>query len=84
MKLHHGQIKKNQNLYNEKLDDLFVNFNTDKGTSVKWDGKKINTHGYSAHYEKYLAWREETGILQQLSAALEGPPSIRFFDLVDA
>jgi len=46
--------KKNQNLYNEKLDDLFVNFNTDKGTSVKWDGKKINTHGYSAHYEKYL------------------------------
>ena len=37
-----------------------------------------------AHYEKYLAWREETGVLQQLSAALEGPPSIRFFDLVDA
>ncbi len=37
-----------------------------------------------AHYEKYLAWREETGVLQQLGAALEGPPSIRFFDLTDA
>ena len=36
-----------------------------------------------AHYEKYLAWREETGVLQQLGAALEGPPSIRFFDLAD-
>ena len=37
-----------------------------------------------AHYEKYLAWREETGVLQQLGDALEGPPSIRFFDLADA
>jgi quinol monooxygenase YgiN len=37
-----------------------------------------------AHYEKYLAWREETGVLQQLGDALEGPPSIRFFDLTDA
>ena len=36
-----------------------------------------------AHYEKYLAWREETGVLQKLGAALEGPPSIRFFDLTD-
>ena len=34
--------------------------------------------------EKYLAWREETGVLQQLGDALEGPPSIRFFDLADA
>ena len=41
-------------LYNESLDNIFINFNTDKGTSVIWNGKKINTHGYSIYYEKYL------------------------------
>lgn len=37
-----------------------------------------------AHYEKYVAWRQETGALQQLTDALEGEPSIRYFDLTDA
>jgi len=32
-----------------------------------------------SHYEKYLAWREETGVLGQLGALLEGPPNIRFY-----
>ena len=36
------------------------------------------------HYQKYLAWREETGVLAQLSALLEGPPAIRYFDSRDA
>lgn len=35
-----------------------------------------------AHYEKYLAWREETGVLGQLAGLLDGPPSIRFFENV--
>jgi quinol monooxygenase YgiN len=37
-----------------------------------------------AHYEKYVAWRVETGVMQQLGDALAEPPSIRFFDLADA
>ena len=40
-----------------------------------WDSK--------AHYERYLAWREETGELAQLFSMLEGEPSIRYFDQVD-
>lgn len=32
-----------------------------------------------AHYDKYLAWRGETGMLDQLGAFLDGPPSIRFY-----
>ena len=36
------------------------------------------------HYEKYLAWRTETGVLAELSALLEDDPSIRYFEAVDA
>ena len=35
------------------------------------------------HYEKYLAWRTESGLVASLSAMLAGPPSIRYFELVD-
>ncbi len=35
-------------------------------------------------YEKYLAWRTETGALDQLGSAIEGAPSIRYFDATDA
>ena len=31
------------------------------------------------HYENYLAWREETGVLAKLAEQLEGDPSIRFY-----
>lgn len=33
-----------------------------------------------AHYEKYFAWREETGAIAQLGQLLDGPPSLRYFD----
>jgi quinol monooxygenase YgiN len=36
------------------------------------------------HYQKYLAWRTETGAVAQLSAKLTGPPSIRYYERVDA
>ena len=36
------------------------------------------------HYEKYLAWRQETGALEALGKAIEGAPSIRYFDKTDA
>lgn len=42
----------------------------------KWDTRQ--------HYEKYLAWREERGDLEAMGAALQGPPSIRYMDIVDA
>lgn len=35
-------------------------------------------------YQKYLAWRTETGVMAQLGAMLAAPPSIRYFDVVDA
>lgn len=37
-----------------------------------------------AHYEKYLGWRQETGALDTLATYLAQPPSIRYFDPVDA
>ena len=36
-----------------------------------------------AKYEKYLGWRAETGVLDQLGAMCDGAPSIRYFDPVD-
>jgi len=36
-----------------------------------------------AHYEKYLAWRQESGVFDKFTANLDGPPSLRYFDLTD-
>ncbi|MEE2793130.1 MAG: hypothetical protein VX453_15965 [Acidobacteriota bacterium] len=41
-----------------------------------WDSK--------AHYEKYLAWRTETGMLVQVVSLWEGEPTIRYFETVEA
>ena len=41
-----------------------------------WDSKE--------HYQKYLAWRVESGVLSVLEPLLDGEPSIRFFDPIDA
>ena len=41
-----------------------------------WDSKE--------HYEKYLAWRTETGVIAQLVSLLEAVPSIRYFETVEA
>jgi quinol monooxygenase YgiN len=35
------------------------------------------------HYQKYLAWRTETGAVEKLSAKLTGPPNIRYYERVD-
>ena len=37
-----------------------------------------------AHYEKYFAWREESGAVAQMAAMVDGPPSLRYFDPTDA
>ena len=36
------------------------------------------------HYEAYLAWRTESGTLDELVQMLDGPPSFRFLDFVGA
>ncbi len=36
-----------------------------------------------AHYEKYLAWRTETGVMDKIGTMLAGPPSIRYFERID-
>jgi quinol monooxygenase YgiN len=41
-----------------------------------WDTK--------SHYERYLAWRTETGVIADLVGMLEAPPTIRYFDQIDA
>ncbi len=40
--------------------------------------------GSRPQYEKYLAWRSETGVVDKLGSMLAGPPSIRYFEKVDA
>jgi quinol monooxygenase YgiN len=34
------------------------------------------------HYQKYLAWRTETGALAALASKLTGPPKIRYYEHV--
>ena len=36
------------------MDDLFINFNCDKGSYCVYDYEKKITHKYSVFYEKYL------------------------------
>ena len=36
------------------------------------------------HYQRYLAWRVKTGVMDALGQLLEGPPKIRFFSAIDA
>ena len=57
-----------------------VYFNTEDTSSMVlveyWDSR--------AHQEKYIAWRTETGVMDKIGAMLAGPPSIRYFERIDA
>ncbi len=46
--------KKFDHLKNKSLDDLFIFFNSDKGTKVFFGDKVVNGHNYSHLYEKYF------------------------------
>jgi quinol monooxygenase YgiN len=37
-----------------------------------------------AHHEKYRAWRDRAGFLDRIGAMLAGPPSLRYFERIDA
>jgi quinol monooxygenase YgiN len=41
-----------------------------------WDSREAHA--------KYVAWRTETGFMEKLGAALVAPPTIRYFERVDA
>ncbi len=57
-----------------------VYFETDKPNNMllveKWDSRE--------HYQKYHAWRTETGVIDKIRSMVEGEASIRFFELIDA
>jgi quinol monooxygenase YgiN len=44
----------------------------------------VQTWASRQHYEKYLAWRTETGAIEKLVPMLSKPPSIRYYDNIDA
>ena len=63
------------------LDNLFINFNCDKGSCCIWDGKKILSHNYSIFYEKYFSRfkKKEINILELGSHEGKGIASFYFY-----
>ena len=45
---------KKKYLFNYNLDDLFIEFNCDKGSYCTWNKEKVYTHKYSSFYDKYF------------------------------
>ncbi len=43
----------------------------------------VETWESRAHYEKYFAWRQETGLVARLGEMVAGPPRLRYFDPTD-
>jgi quinol monooxygenase YgiN len=80
-----GSIDKLKQIFVEILPDtraydgcegLDVHLNQDDGDNLviveRWQSRP--------HYEKYFAWRQETGLLDRLGPLLGAPPSVRFLD----
>ena len=44
----------------------------------------VETWESRAHYEKYFAWRQESGLVEQLGKVVAAPPNLRYFDHTDA
>ena len=38
----------------------------------------------AASYQRYLAWRQETGVFAEIMAMLDGEPVMRFFSPIEA
>ena len=59
---------------------IYVYSETDNANNMvlveKWDSRE--------HYQKYHAWRTETGVIDKIRSMVEGEASIRFFELIDA
>lgn len=80
-----GSVDKLKQLFVEILPDtraydgcegLDVHLNQDDGDNLviveRWQSRQ--------HYEKYFAWRQETGLIDRLGPLLGAPPSIRYLD----
>ena len=39
-----------------------------------WDSRQ--------HYQRYFAWRQQQGVLDQLATMVDGAASFRFFDII--
>ena len=75
------KIKKKE-LYNYSLDELFLYFNCDKGSSFRLDKeKKIISHNYSLFYEKYfkILKNEKIRVLEIGSHEGKGLAAFYFF-----
>ncbi|UCH47737.1 MAG: antibiotic biosynthesis monooxygenase [Betaproteobacteria bacterium] len=80
-----GSINDLKQLFVEVLPDtraydgcegLEVHINQDDGDNLilleRWQSRP--------HYEKYFAWRQETGLIDRLGPLLGAPPNIRYLD----
>ncbi|KPK30080.1 MAG: hypothetical protein AMJ66_09800 [Betaproteobacteria bacterium SG8_40] len=80
-----GSIENLKKLFVEVLPDtrryegcegLDVKINQDDGDNLviieRWQSRR--------HYEKYFAWRQETGLLDRLGPMLGAPPALRYLD----
>ena len=73
---------KKKELYNYSLDELFLHFNCDKGSSYRLDKeKKITSHNYSLFYEKYfkILKNEKIRVLEIGSHEGKGLAAFYFF-----
>lgn len=56
--------------------DVYAHQDQDEPTTIvlveQWESR--------AAYEKYFAWRTETGVIAALGAWVSAPPSVRYFD----
>ena len=74
------KVEKNK-FKNYNLDELFINFNCDKGSYCVYDYEKKITHKYSFFYEKYLKKnkKKKLSILELGSHEGKGIASFYFF-----
>ena len=63
--------------------DGFVSIEVVKNQDEPTDIVLIEKWQSRGHYEKYLAWRTETGAMEAVGAMVAGPPSIRYYDTQD-
>ena len=89
LQINEVDVDKTKQLFKETLGDTrayagFIDIevfcNQGEATNLvlveKWESREA--------YESYVAWRRETGFFDRLEPMLAAPPSIRYFDPVDA